>query len=268
MTTETVNLGFAGDWHGQLLWALQCLKAFKENNITKIYHVGDFGLWPGEEKYLIRINQTLQNNNQTLYVTLGNHENYDRVKRMTTNIDGWMLIKEYPNILYAPRGHVWTEQGINMGSLGGAGSIDRNLRTVNKSWWPEEEITEQDSTTMIENFKNSGLNNIDIMITHDAPAGLHRPTSFTSRPVWITPEVEHYCYTQRVILRNTVDSIKPSNLIHGHWHYYVNDMIEGADENLNEYKTNVYGLASDNMPKNIMILKTVPGEGVVGSVFP
>ena len=261
------KIAFAGDWHGNTNWATAMLKKLAAENIQTIFHVGDFGIWPGEAGYLKWVNRMLTQYDQKIYVTLGNHEDYTQVAELTTvNGDGWLVYPEFDRIFIAPRSHVWTFEGVNFGSLGGAGSIDRNLRVEGKSWWPEEEILLEDVVLLEQKMVDAGWGQIDVLITHDAPAGLRREPG-GAKPVWLTPEVEYYCYQQRVLLREAADRTAPKMLVHGHWHYFVNDQIDGARVNGVDYLTDVYGLAADNMQKNILIADVNNGDVIVEGVL-
>ena len=47
MTITTTNpvVGIAGDWHGDLGWALSMVSRFHKHKIDTILHLGDFGIW-------------------------------------------------------------------------------------------------------------------------------------------------------------------------------------------------------------------------------
>lgn len=261
------QVGFAGDWHGNVGWAQLCLERFGHENIDTVYHVGDFGLWPGPEgeKYLTRVEQAAKRSNIRLYIVLGNHENYSRVKKMAETTGGWLQIKAYPHLFFAPRAHAWIdESGVRYAALGGAGSIDQIFRREEKTWWREEEITDTD----VEAFrqacahlsKTTGANRIDIMLSHEAPAGLERETQ--PLPNYVTPDVAHYCHAQRVRLREAADTAEPRWLIHGHWHEYFRDTYSGVNDFQNEYTCEVLGLDMDGKEKNCVIAITEPGVGV------
>lgn len=262
-STHDSRVGFAGDWHGNLPWASRALKFFARDGITRVYHVGDFGLWPGRsgKKYLLDLHAIASDLDLELFIVLGNHEDYDRVDQMRTDDHGWLFLKDYPRFRFAPRGHVWLDGGTRMGALGGAGSIDRNLRTEGTSWWPGEEITELDCDALVANTAAAGWDRLDVLLTHEAPAGLRR-VGLQPRPVWITPEVEHDCYTQRVRLRDAVDQVRPHMLVHGHWHEWHNDTIDGCSPSGVDYTTLVYGLTCDGMPRNCITGALTPGHGI------
>jgi hypothetical protein len=119
-----------------------------------------------------------------LFVVLGNHEDYDRVASMRADDDGWLFLKDYPRLRFAPRGHTWVDDsGTRIAALGGAGSIDRNLRRPGLSWWPGEELTDDDCARLVHNVREQGWPRVDVMLTRDAPAGLRR-LGMPSRPAW------------------------------------------------------------------------------------
>jgi hypothetical protein len=56
----------------------------------------------------------------------------------------------------------------------------------------------------------------DVVLTHHASAGQRR-LGMSSRPLWLTPEVEAYCNAQRVRPRAAKDNVAPRTLAHGNW---------------------------------------------------
>lgn len=266
------RVAFAGDWHGNVQWAQHCLDALADESISTVYHVGDFGLWPGPEgeKYLRRVQQAAERNNQTLFIVLGNHENYHRVARMDKDDAGWLFLADYPRLRFAPRAHAWIDdEGARFAALGGAGSIDRSLREEGKTWWREEAITEADVRAFREALGSLNLGRygrVDVMLSHEAPAGLTRGTA--PLPTWVSPEVRHDCWTQRVLLREATDAARPRALVHGHWHAYYRDNLEGLGPDDSEYFCEVTGLDMDGMPSNLMIADVLPGVGLTNCEFP
>lgn len=246
----------AGDWHGNTGWALRTIKEAAHLGAHTLVQLGDFGIWPGEEKYLRKVNAECMRTGVELLVVPGNHDNYNAIARMSVTPDGWLHLPRFPGLRFAPRGLIWQlPNGLWAGALGGAGSIDKNLRTPGKTWWPEEEVTQADVDALLGNFALSGLERLDVLFTHDAPAGVYRPKS--RRPVWLTPDVENYCEMQRVLLRQAVDAVRPQAMYHGHWHQWFDDILDGvhvsADGAHHEYRTRVVGLTRDDMADGHMV---------------
>ena len=253
-----IYFAFAGDWHGDGYWADAVIRELAKRGIKRIYQLGDFGLMPGPEgkKYLLTLAKALLETNMKLYIVLGNHDDYDRVATMKPDKDGWLKLSDpaYASMYFAPRGHTWQESGLNFAALGGANSVDRLLRVEGVSWWPGEEITEEDCETLISNVKNRKWERVDVLLTHEAPAGITMQSMFAnSHPWWLTEEVLFDSHTQRVRLRNAVDVLMPRIVTHGHWHYSSRNIIEGVNLNGEDYTSVVLGLANEGSGANIWL---------------
>ena len=256
-------VGIAGDWHGNTAWAKRILTGFHEAGIKRVYHVGDFGIWPGDEgrNFVDEVHFALQQREMEMYIILGNHEDYSQVRGLKKTPSGWFNFSGYPLLNFAPRGHVWKEGNVRLAAMGGAGSIDRNLRTANVDWWADEEITDENITTLIANVQDLSWERVDVLLSHDSPAGPKRE-GITSNPSWITPDVENYCWVQRVRLRRAVDTIAPYSIVHGHWHEWIRDSIEGVTVKGEPYTTQIVGLACDEMAHNAIIATLTPNVGI------
>jgi predicted phosphodiesterase len=246
-----MRIGIAGDWHGDVQWALLALETFAAADIETIAHLGDFGLWHGEEgtTFLTRISRSLKASDQTIYVTLGNHENYDLLEASALPIKsgedaGWVRIKEYPRILFAPRGHRWIWGDKRFVSLGGANSIDRAGRQWGTSWWRQEQISYSD----VQRTRDGG--HADVMLSHDAPAGFEIRGS---DDIWSEASLI-YAAGSRKALRGAVDAVKPDILFHGHHHQFLDVKVELEDENGESYTLNSIGLDKDWSLENLGVL--------------
>jgi hypothetical protein len=90
---------------------------------------GDFGFWPRESDSTIT---RLKNNNTRIHWCDGNHEDFWSLKGRSSN-------EIHPNVFYQPRGSVLTlPDGRNILFFGGAHSVDKDVRTLGKDWFPEE----------------------------------------------------------------------------------------------------------------------------------
>lgn len=248
--------GFAGDWHGNTGWALHCLDVFDSHDIKTIYQVGDFGVWGGQDgaAYLRKINTRLLKNGQDLIVVPGNHENYDMLDKFPINEHGFMQRPDLDAIQFAPRGHAWTHNSTRFVALGGAFSIDKNLRTPGRSWWPQESITEANVQTLKDNMDKKLWLVADVFLSHDIPAGVDVGHKAFNLPV----ELEASANRQRVLLRHAVDRARPATLVHGHWHKRIRTILQGAD-----YATVIHGLDMDGSQHNMMIADVMPFIGLV-----
>ena len=255
---DTTRVGIAGDWHGNTAWALACLADFDKESIKLILQLGDFGIWHDEDGtlFLDLLSKTLDENDQYLLVTLGNHENYTMVEALVTitegDFEGWQHNPKQPRVLYATRGQRWEWQGVSFVSLGGAHSIDRFTRKENMNWWAGEQISYAD----VMRTANGG--HADIFLAHDCPYGVdlfgtHRDETGPSK--W-TEQALDYAVGSRHDLRAAVDSVRPEILFHGHYHHYLDTVTEMADDyNGETYSLRTVGLDKDNETNNLGILE-------------
>lgn len=242
------HVGTAGDWHGNTAWALQMLDVFASHRIKTILHVGDFGLWPGESgrKYINSLDRRLYELGMSIYVTPGNHEDYDQLKALPISEDG--LSRVTPRIVFMPRGYRWRWGAHDFLSLGGAASVDFDKRREGATWWRDEVLTMGDIMRLEEQTERFGT--VDVMIGHDAPEGVRRiddildgnPTRFSDRGI-------EYAQQSRKLMTAGWKIAKPSLMFHGHYHINVDEMVTDGN-----FQTRVVGLHRDGFSGNIASL--------------
>lgn len=248
VSTNESHVGTAGDWHGDTRWAIHALKLFAANRVRTIFHVGDFGLWPGEggAKYLRKVDRTLSDLGQTLYVTEGNHEWFDKLDQIKPSSDG--LKRVTPRIIFLPRGFRWNMGGWSFLSLGGAPSIDFDKRKRGVSWWPQEAITMGDVYRVREGVEARGT--VDVMITHDAPKNVVAiEESIAGNPFGFSDKGIQYATEGRELLHAAWEIAKPSLLFHGHYHIRVDEVVEGDG-----FSSRIIGLHRENHHGNLATL--------------
>lgn len=251
ITSNNDTVGFAGDWHGNTPWARYVLGYMHRQGIDCVYQLGDFGVWHGQsgQDYRNALQADLDEYGQLLIVVPGNHENYDLLNSWVTAEDGLIYEPENPSILYTPRGHIWTHNSVRLGALGGAFSIDLEMRKSGVSWWSQEEITESDVDSLIDNMDRLGWQTVDIMLTHDIPAGC----AVGSKTFNLPAHLENESYRQRMILRRGIDAAAPQFVLHGHWHKLLINEINGISLNNFDYLAEVYGLGGDGDFNNVAV---------------
>lgn len=197
-----------GDWHGDSGWALTAIRSAAREGARTAIHVGDFGLdWPGAKRgrYEAKLNKYLVDLGLTLVISGGNHDNWDTLEKLTVETDGLATIRS--NIRVLPRGGRTTVEGLTIGGLGGAFSVDYQHRTEGKDWWRNEEPTPEQAAALI------AAGPVDILITHDAPAGIPLTGDFQ-----LSEELTKKANRTRDLLRVVVDSLAVPQLFCGHWH--------------------------------------------------
>ncbi|MEY9777209.1 metallophosphoesterase [Arthrobacter sp. MW3 TE3886] len=198
----------AGDWHGNQGWAIATIQSAAREGAATMLHVGDFGLdWPGAKRgrYEARLNGFLQALGITLIVSGGNHDNWKTLEELPVGADGLATFRS--NIRVLPRGGRAQISGLVVGALGGAFSVDYGHRSEGKDWWSNEEPTSEEAKKLIEGGP------VDVLITHDAPAGVP-----LTGDLELPPELTARAEKTRTLLREVVDSLAVPHVFCGHWH--------------------------------------------------
>lgn len=228
---------------------------FRREGIDVIFQLGDLGVWPGKSAadMWTKANARLLANEQVMYVVPGNHEDYDRIARLTPDDEGWLPFRS--RIRLAPRGHRATFGTLDSVWLGGAGSIDRydRLRIESQSvpgatklWWAQEAITDTD----VERTAAGG--HATLMVTHEAPLGVPGVSYGVPDDVGMLALAAHeYAEKVRATFTRAVDGVQPRLLLHGHHHRLVDEVLHRPG-----YETHVFGLACDEMNRSLGELDT------------
>lgn len=239
----------AGDWHGNGTWAQKAIQAARKAGCDTIVHVGDYGFWvPHRDgiKYLRFVHQNLEECGITLYWVDGNHENHDRIahyglNREAMGDDWWAHNHGWTDrIIYRGRGERWTWHDKVWMSLGGAVSVDKDMRTPGRDWWPEETLTFNQANYAAREGK------VDVMICHDAPVGVDIPGIHAAEKLddvasfW-PKERLRASWGHRELLGAVVTEVKCDRLFHGHYHVRYDGLCTGS----NGWKTHVTGLDCD-----------------------
>ena len=221
--------------------------------------------------FLPSVDRHLRTLDRVLYVILGNHEDYwsmssyfgfggfiedghrhpDTSSRLLTwgtdasdlatgdtpvhrDEDGFLCSPLLTNIRVVPRTHVWSWNGVTLGSLGGACSIDRWVRMPGWEWWPEEEPTLDQANTLADA-------RLDVLVTHDGPLPAVA-SLYAGRSPGLPVPVQQWADHSSRAVEHARDLTSPDLLVHGHHH-------RRYDYNLGT--TLVTGLAANVSPGHI-----------------
>lgn len=165
----------------------------------------------GEEKWW---REWIDNKPWTTFAVLGNHEAYSLIKEFPiVEFCGGHAYKIANSIYYAISGEIYNLNGRVCLVINGADSQDKELRKEGISWWPEEQITEDDIRKARFNLKRYG-SKVDYLLTHTggvnvcASLGL-KPTVSDVRLSQILNDFDykyHFCghyHTDKIIDNNT-----------------------------------------------------------------
>ena len=139
-------------------------KELTKNDIISV--LGDWGaIWYGNKKddYIIK---WWTEKPWTTFVILGNHCNYNAIECFSkVEKFGGITRKINDSIYIAESGEIYTICGKKCLVINGAESTDKEFRKEGISWWPEEQITENDIRKARFNLKRYG-NKVDYLLTH------------------------------------------------------------------------------------------------------
>lgn len=220
MSGNTFPIVIAGDVHANLPWLRRLARSATTAGARTILQVGDLGvLWPGRDKgrFDAKLDRYLRGFGLELIFIDGNHDNHYDLRKLNVEADGLARIRE--SIKYLPRGGRITLQGMNIGGLGGAFSVDYEWRKPGVSWWPHMEEVE---VADVEKIIAGGA--LDVLLTHDVPAGVQVESNFE-----LPDETLAKAQTSRDLLQRAVEAIRPSNVFSGHWHQRIVGAVDHAD---------------------------------------
>jgi predicted phosphodiesterase len=230
-----------GDWHGDQGWAVKAIACAAREGVKTIIHVGDFSLdWPGAKRgrYEQRVNRALVEYGLMLIVSPGNHDNLSIINKRETQEDG--LISWRSNLGVLPKGGRTQVEGLQVGGLGGAYSIDQKWRTEGKDWWADEEPTAAQAEHLI------GGGPVDILITHDVPTGIPVRSEFN-----LPAHVVERANGTRLLLREVVTTLRPAHVLSGHWHQRLTHELQHPDGQLT--RVDVLGMENNPAGNGVLI---------------
>ena len=228
IVTNYSKIAFLGDLHGNTNNAYKLIDFIMEHdNPDLLIQVGDMGVM-GElfEKYLNKLNKKLESYNIELWFIDGNHENFNWLLNKVKNPHGLNSVTS--KIKYIPRGTMITLGKKNFYFCGGAFSIDKFMRTIYKSWWPQETLSKEETEELI-NYYNENYSNykIDYFISHDTPLFEH----YQDDSIFMNQSDFYEDYSHKMNLRKLYELTKAPKIIHGHYHRF-NKVIQDGVENI------------------------------------
>jgi hypothetical protein len=236
----------AGDWHGDTGHAQRVIDqaAINRDGTRLVLQLGDFGIWPGRApaRYLDKVAARLALRDAVCLFLDGNHDAVPRLLRYPIGSDGLREVR--PRLFHLPRGTRWTWHGVRFRALGGATGLDRPMRTPDRDWWPEETLAPDEIAQAIVG------GSCDVMLTHDAPAGVDVPLADPGAE-WTDVDLRRADW-HRCVLRRVVNEVRPTYLFHGHFHARYDAELRLDDG----HRVKVAGLADQRLGLRVMRSKS------------
>lgn len=241
-----------GDIHGAMNRMYDDVLAFESALGTRfdyVLHVGDFGIWPdpsridrgtrnheGAGDFSAWLEQKRPAPRRTLFIK-GNHEDFEWLSRQKGN-------EVLPNLIYLPNGHTadiddGKSGSIRIGGIGGCyGPSDYVRRSKDLQGYAQRHYT-HDEVEQLAIRKSHG--SIDIVLMHDAPAGVRFPTHRRGRGY----------VSEASGLDTLLSKVSPRVAFFGHHHTRIDAEIAGI---------RCIGLNKGSMPGNMVAIEMIPHE--------
>ena len=200
-----MNPGIAllGDLHGDPQ-ALVRLDQLLPPDIP-IIQVGDFGWYPDRVPTWISVGAALS---RPVFWIRGNHEHYPSMPWL----NGTHPVEVAPHISFVPDGQILDINGLRIGCLGGAASIDYRFRVLNADWFQAENITDEQAA------RTDLWERIDLMITHVPPQRIiHESSNPLARHHFGVPA--DWRDHNADIVESVWERMSRPPLVSGHMHY-------------------------------------------------
>ena len=220
-----------------------CCKKFNADyhNITTAIVLGDFGLpWsacPVDERGIHPKDKTdryllkwYNSKPFKVLAVMGNHENYDMIEKLPEiEMFGSKVLKVSKNIFYLKRGEVYTIEGNKFLVLGGARSQDKAYRIPHESWWPQEELSEEEKRNCFIRIKESG-GSFDYVLSHNG----------TSQGIACLESMEEVQKDSTVSFNDEVAcAVTYRKWFFGHWHIDMDDAACSCSKDVPLYKKGI-----------------------------
>lgn len=183
-----------------------------------VCQLGDFGYWPGRGPAARGFLDAVMASPLPVLFLDGNHEDHVSLRRAVAEVRARTPLSPTSSVplggslVYMPRGARLVWDGVRVGILGGAHSVDRRLRTPGVDWFKEESI-DLDDLALLES-----AGPVDVLLTHDVPAAAPVqgiPLEYMPK-AWLGELTDALAH--RILVQQGVDAVRPSVLLHGHFH--------------------------------------------------
>lgn len=218
-----------GDVHGD--WSrfntlLNKMQHDYEGEEVTIFQCGDWGYFPHWEG-LQTVSGKLWNPHGvklpkgfSLYTCGGNHEDWESLNGLIEvhGRENPIRLHEGKEVYFCPRGYVMQFPEFNVLFMGGADSIDKEVRIPGHSWFPGEVLTMRDFDAIPLDIR------IDVVISHTVPLSFAK--DYMGRSVYERLKHEDPSCT---ILDMVLEEFRPSYWFAGHWHRFASKMHKACD---------------------------------------
>ena len=164
----------------------------------------------------------------------GNHE--ERPENIPTYKENKMyggkvfIEDDYPNLIFLKNGEIYTINNKKVLVIGGAYSIDKNIRLLyGWHWFKDEQLSKSEMNTILEKYQGT---HVDVILSHTSPKKFEPVEVFLSGIDQKTVDK-----TMEEFLDTVEETIKYDKWYCGHYHTEkIVDKIEFMFENIKEFR--------------------------------
>ena len=191
------------------------LNYIDKNKDNMLIILGDAGInyFLNEEDK--KIKEYLNSYNIKLFCIQGNHE--ERPENISTykEVDmfgGKVFIEsDYPNLIFAKNGELYTIDNKQVLVIGGAYSIDKNYRLIyGYKWFKDEQLTKEEMNNILDKYKDK---HIDIILSHTCPLK-YEPTEVFMKGI----DQSKVDKTMEIFLDKIEENVNYDKWYCGHYH--------------------------------------------------
>ncbi len=144
------------------------LHSIEKNSDNMLIILGDVGINYCLNEEDSKIKKHLNDMNIKLFCIQGNHEerpeNISNYKEVDIFGGKVFIEDEYPNLIFAKNGELYTIDGKSVLVIGGAYSVDKDYRLAyGHRWFKDEQLTESEKEEILRKYSSK---HVDIILSH------------------------------------------------------------------------------------------------------
>ena len=202
-----------GDIHGDVSRLRYGVQQAMEAGAVALVQVGDLGLFPSHGRDT-GFHAVCKESSIPIYFIEGNHDDCTRWVKLTEVTRVW----DDANLFYVPRGTVMELDGRTIAFMGGAASLDKDIRLREQWHWDKQENISGHEVLRL--FENAEGKTIDMLITHDVPISVCKAHFDDSAKLWFGVGKDWHDVNMDVIQR-IWDRLDNPMIYSGHMHRTV-----------------------------------------------
>ena len=197
---------FQGDTHGSIIRVRMAMLHAMRVGAEAVLQAGDFGYWPyayGGNDFLVEVSRCAQTTGVEYHWVDGNHEDHASLPHGTDE-----PYETHPGVFWHPRGTRQKFGDSTVLFIGGAQSVDQNLRTEGRDWFRNEIPNQRE-------LHRAADEPADVVLAHEGPSSVELVGNYKGR---IPPSVLRRADGFRKELETIRRIVEPRLWVHGHWH--------------------------------------------------